>query len=716
MRTANIQEMPGPTRQQARSARDGRPAGTASVCLGAEHAAPVLESLSVIARKRALFAVDSYFRDSWEDLCDLPADGIEAILRHHALLLLKPDAVAGRRLGAALAWLVEQGTVVAAERVRLDRHTVRAMWQYQWNVASRDRRDLADLIGRAGDSLALVVRMPADARPATVRLSAAKGAADPARREPWQLRHRLGNENFLLNFVHTADEPADLVRETGVLFDAPDRRRLYRQLLRGADATAVARAAVRQLYERSPARDLSLAGLIRRQYERLEGRTGPAARELASALSATEAGLNADWRGLCDLAGRAGVPLDDWDRVVLGTHLMVASESGTVPVLDGVPAHDWDQRPVAEILPPGWVVPGTRRQSGATVPVAGPVAAPVAPAVRTPTLRYDQAVPRHLVHKAGIDEVLVTDSAQVASDTFALAGELPLTHCYFNDLPTAGARFDLMAVLELCRQAGYVVTHRHLGVPTDRPFLLRGLGVELAPDIVFADQPDRLRVATSFEVERLYESSRPGLSGRLTFTTPDGRPVGTATLSCSWGPAAAYARMRAAARAAHGLGPRTGPPPAVRSPLTPATGVGRTAPRNVLLAGGGDGFVGGDGGFAAVDGGFAADLAIDVAYRGVFDHATDHVPGMLLIEAARQAALRAVAGGTARPAHALALSALDASFDAVAELDLPVRCVGTTGLPEEAGTGVSMSIRQNGASVCRIDTMVAVGAPGGERG
>src|SRR5262249_6648491 len=139
-------------------------------------------SLSVIEAKRGLFAVDSYFRDSWEDLCDLPPDDIELILRHHALLLLKTDAVVGRRLNAALDWLAEQGVVVAAERVRLDRHIIRAMWQYQWNVASRDRRDLADLIGHGSDSLVLIVRMPAHVRPATVRLSEAKGSADPARR------------------------------------------------------------------------------------------------------------------------------------------------------------------------------------------------------------------------------------------------------------------------------------------------------------------------------------------------------------------------------------------------------------------------------------------------------------------------------------------------------------------------------------------------------
>src|SRR5262249_17936254 len=154
---------------------------------------------------------------------------------------------------------------------------------------------------------------------------------------------------------------------------------------------------------------------------------------------------------------------------------------------------EWDRRPGPAILPPGWMPP----ERG------------------TPALRYDRPVPRQLVHKGGIDEVFVTDSVQVAHHRYALAAELPLAHCHFNDLPAGGARFDMMPILELCRQAGYVVIHRHLGVPIDRQFLLGRIRVELAPDVVFADQPDRLWVATSFTVERLFDTRQEGVLARL---------------------------------------------------------------------------------------------------------------------------------------------------------------------------------------------------------
>jgi hypothetical protein len=648
---------------------EDRSAVAPEVRLGPRHAAPLLDTLSVIPDKKALFAVDTYFRDSWEDLGELPADRVEVILRQHALLLLKPDAVVGRRLHAALHWATEQGTVVAAERVRVDRHGIRAMWRYQWNVASRDRRDLSDLLGAdGGDALLLILRLPADTRPATVRISEAKGSADPAKRQPWQLRHRLGNENFLLNFVHAADEPADLVREIGVLFDAPQRRALYRKVAAGADARSTALAEIEALYADHPPRDLSLSGLVKRTYERLDERTDPAARDLAAALSGTEVGLNADWRGLCDLAERAGVPLDGWDRAVLGTHLMVASESGTVPILAGVPVREWDARTDPAMLPAGW----TGRRAAAPVrPVARP---------RTgrPALRYDRPVASGLVHKAGIDEVFVTDSAQLAQHRYLLAAELPSTHVHYNDLLSGTARYDLMALLELVRQSGYVVTHGHLGVPVDHPFLLRDVTLDLDRAMVFADQDDRLRVCADFTIEALYEAPMAGLRARIVMSTPDGRMLATGGVSGSWITPKAYAGMRSGVRRALGLPAVAGPVPPPRGALLAPARVGRTSVRNVVLT-------------------TENEVAVDTTYRGLFDHEQDHVPGMLLIEAARQAVF---AGLGDRPGRAgeSALRGLTGSFAAIAELDRPLQV-----LTAADGT---IRMRQNGSDVCRIDTRV----------
>jgi nucleoside diphosphate kinase len=315
--------------------------------IGAVHAAAIPASLSCIPAKRALFAVDSYFRDAWEDARDCIGPDLDDFLWAHGLLLVKPDAVAGRRLDATLRWLAEREVaIVAAERCRLTRRTIRALWQYQWNLATRDRRDLADLLMPSVESLLLLLRPGAgqgrDDVPFTLTLNQMKGPADPEARAPGQLRHALGKENYLLNFVHTTDEPADTVREIGVLFEPAVRRRIYEAARDGRDAAEDARRHVDELHRQVAPQDLSLAGAL----ERLAGRAGalPPSREHDELLAAVErvrSGGERDWRGLRALADHADVPLERWDQIALGTHLMNAKEEGREPVLGGVAAADW---------------------------------------------------------------------------------------------------------------------------------------------------------------------------------------------------------------------------------------------------------------------------------------------------------------------------------------------------------------------------------------
>src|SRR4029077_7773503 len=63
---------------------------------------------------------------------------------------------------------------------------------------------------------------------------AGRGAGGGPRRQrerrPGQIRYRLRNPALLLNFLHTPDEPADAVREFGVLFAADERLALSRAL------------------------------------------------------------------------------------------------------------------------------------------------------------------------------------------------------------------------------------------------------------------------------------------------------------------------------------------------------------------------------------------------------------------------------------------------------------------------------------------------------
>lgn len=172
-------------------------------------------ALSCDPRKRVLFGSDTYFLESVEQLATLTAD-VDGFLHRHAALLLKPDAVVSRQLPTTVDWLAREGfRIVAAERTRLTPNTVRSLWYFQWNLATPERRRLADLFTDTCDAVVLVVRRDAEgteappSAPASVVLTERKGPTDPGARVPGQLRYATGRYSYLLNLVHTPDEPAD---------------------------------------------------------------------------------------------------------------------------------------------------------------------------------------------------------------------------------------------------------------------------------------------------------------------------------------------------------------------------------------------------------------------------------------------------------------------------------------------------------------------------
>ena len=298
--------------------------------------ASVDPDLTRLPVKRRLYAVDTYFRDSWEDLCRVAGEDALRLAGRHAFLLLKPDAVVRRRLSGALEWLAARGwRVVQAKRFRVHRWAVRALWQYQWNTATRDRRDIADLYMPATDSLVLLLRAPTDDESACSALTRAKGGSDPASCRPGDLRYVLGTLNQQLNLVHSADEPADLVREVGICWTAAERAGVYESAARGIDAAQTARELAAQLSEEHAQLDLSLAGTVGRLLRRVDAATDGGA-ELASLRRQLVGILAAEpsaWREVIALADRCAVPLSQWERVVLGTFLLVPTLDGVVPLI-----------------------------------------------------------------------------------------------------------------------------------------------------------------------------------------------------------------------------------------------------------------------------------------------------------------------------------------------------------------------------------------------
>lgn len=298
---------------------------------------------------------------------------------------------------------------------------------------------------------------------------------------------------------------------------------------------------------------------------------------------------------------------------------------------------------------------------------------PHSPTDRDGSPRLTTTVPRELVHRAALSEVFITGWKKAGGEAeFELSAQWPRCHSFFT--PPASTHHRPMLVAETIRQAVFVLAHAEFGIPLGHHFVMSdldystsrdGLRVGRVPtDIRLEARCSRLRSrgsqVTGFRTDlTLYHGEAPVASGGGTFDSV--RP-------------AVYRRLRADRHTAGASG----------LPLPPALSpefAGRTSPLDVVLTP------------ARSEREWL--LRVDTAHPTMFDHAVDHVPGMVLIEAACQAA-----SALAHPApfHA---DTMTASFSRYAELDTPCTVTaepwptGGAATPDQ----VLVTGRQNGEQI-----------------
>jgi len=301
---------------------------------------------------------------------------------------------------------------------------------------------------------------------------------------------------------------------------------------------------------------------------------------------------------------------------------------------------------------------------------------------------FEQPVPRRFVHRQAVSEVLLTGFAADGEDRFLVAAQLPRGHSFYR---SHGGRHDPILLAETIRQTGLMIGHAGYGVPFGHAFIMDRLSYRIdAEGLRCGSAPAELVLAvTCHDVRR--RGSRPA---SLSFTVELHRGlerIGTGTGSLTCLSPAVYARIR-------GLGgyhaPSPDGPAALDGAASPAAlptavrpeSVGRTSVEDVVLA--------------ELPGGPEGSwlLRADQSHPVLFDHPVDHLPGMVLVEAMRQALYART--GPVGPTE------LDVSFHAYAALDVPtvVRV-----LPAGPGPGSAGALR---VVVEQDDALVAEGLLG----
>jgi 2-oxo-3-(phosphooxy)propyl 3-oxoalkanoate synthase len=299
-------------------------------------------------------------------------------------------------------------------------------------------------------------------------------------------------------------------------------------------------------------------------------------------------------------------------------------------------------------------------------------------------LRFDQTVPRRLVHKSAVEQVLLTDGRRLGGNSFAVAAHLPRSHMLFGD--SAAGFYDATLLGEAFRQAVIYVTHRFLDVAEDVHFVIGRTSLRIEDVEAGRVLPRPQTLEMTLETDCLHywrDGTLRDYEARVEARV-DGRLLlgGSGVLATL--PPRRYATMRGQGRARSDELPR---PP--RDPGRLTAGVGRTDPRNRLLA---ELTPGGDG--------YEAALAPDLDHPVFFDHPQDHLPGSLLVEALRQVAVASSSAACRWDPDRVVLTRFCVEFESFAELGAPVRCAASVRQAPESAA-VEAVLRQEDSTVAR---------------
>jgi hypothetical protein len=311
-------------------------------------------------------------------------------------------------------------------------------------------------------------------------------------------------------------------------------------------------------------------------------------------------------------------------------------------------------------------------------------------------------VDRALLHRRNPAEAFLAGAVRTGPTSFTAAALLPAEHPHYGGHTGPSRLRDPMLLLECARQAETYAAHTLFGVELDAHFVLRTWSAEFSPTRVQASRsaadvtapgPTELLIAAVTSNPRMVRDQVRGLDYQLELWAA-GEVVGQVRMEVSYLSHRAYHVIRSrqhpgALPSSHELAPAGG------SPVVPDR-VGRVRPTDAVLLD------------AAVSARTAsARLRVPVENTSLFDHAQDHIPAMVLVEAARQLAALATEQWDGAGPERTEMTAMSSSFSAYAELTEPIELLAT---PADSARGsVEVSFRQAGAEIARA--RIAMTAP-----
>lgn len=311
------------------------------------------------------------------------------------------------------------------------------------------------------------------------------------------------------------------------------------------------------------------------------------------------------------------------------------------------------------------------------------IATAVRPSAEAVEPRLTTTVAREHVHRAALSEVFLTGSYPAGPDTFTVTAQWPRRHSFF----VAGhGLHDPLLLAETVRQSIPLLLHREYGVPHGYQFGWTSFAFRVRPEAMRVSRtPADIELRTVCDDIR----RRGPLPSVMTMRTEVWRGeavVGSAEMQVWSRSCEVYRRLRgrfADREAVFAAAP-------VPTPPVSAALVGRDRAHDVVLS--------------PVDPPHRWRLRVDTSHPTLFDHALDHVPGALILEAVRQAALAAANGE-----WGALLTGIDTTFARYVEFDAPCWIDARPVAGRDAGTPEAVEVHgvQNGVTVFSATAFLA---------
>jgi len=278
-------------------------------------------------------------------------------------------------------------------------------------------------------------------------------------------------------------------------------------------------------------------------------------------------------------------------------------------------------------------------------------------------------IDRRLVHRTALSEVFLTDSEKLSGAHFVVAAQLPPSHAYFTDHVSRGAVLDPLLILECCRQAETLVSHRYMGVPMGHNFILTSWSMTFGG----LSHREKLGRCATIRLDVYVESPRY-VAGQLRSVTyrieisaeSDAANVniGFLSMSVKYTSREVYQEIRSSRRTSAVM--TNSDLIQERTHLVDSASVARRSEQNVVLSH-----------LHRTSAGIRARMNPPFDNPSFFDHAQDHVPAMVLVEAARQLSLIALGDECGLSPMHTHVSDLNGTFYDYVELDAMAELVVT---------------------------------------